>query len=273
MARLYFAGAVVSEGQEALLTSSGVRWRLLSFADAHTWGREAFEYWTSPRAPTPFFLDSGAYSAFTCGAEIDLMRYCEFISTHASRLAGYASLDVIGDWRASAVHYDLMRAKGLDPIPTFHMGSPMHELRRLLIETDYIALGGLVGATRARLQGWLDDCFCLVHDFWPRRVHLFGLSAQWALERYPFYSADSSAALVGAGMGRVAVFEESRLVAMPWRDYARVTYDGMVMDGISPLRIRSGSAHRGRTVRNVAAFLALERHVSELWARKGVVWS
>jgi len=271
--RLYFAGNVVSEAQEQMLCGiAGLQYRLLSFAEIDDWGKEAFEFWTSERAPGPFFLDSGAFGALTRGATIDLKRYCTYIQAHIEQATPYASLDVIGDWLASAANYDAMRTKGLEPVPTLHMGSPGHELRRLLKDTDYLALGGVVGASRKQMQPWLDGCFSIIRDYWPKKIHLFGVTAQWALERYPVFSADSSSALVGAGMGRVSIFEGGRLVSMSWRAYARATYDSLVMDGISPMRIRSGSAHRGRSVRNVQCFLALERHVTKLWARRGVTW-
>ena len=139
-----------------LCSIGGLQRRLLSFADVDGWGRDAFAFWTSARAPRPFFLDSGAFGAMSRGADIDLERYCQYIKQHQTRLSAYASLDVIGDWRASAVNYDHMRAKGMDPVPTFHMDSPEHELRRLLRETDYLALGGVVGASRKQMQPWLD---------------------------------------------------------------------------------------------------------------------
>ncbi len=274
--RIYHAGGVASREQERMLTSiAGVRHRLLSFADIDERAKEAFEFWTSARAPCPFFLDSGAFGACTRGVTIDLDRYCDYIEEHADRVNPYASLDVIGDWRRSAANYDAMRARGLQPIPTFHMGSPGQELRRLLLETDHLALGGLVRASPKRLRPWLDACFAVINEYWPRKIHAFGLTAPWALERYPFCTADSATALIGAGQGRVSVFTGGRMRSMPWREYASQSQcpDTFVMDGISPMRIRSGSAHRGRTVRNIEAFQLLEQHVTEYWAERQVVWA
>ena len=47
-----------------------------------------------------WFLDSGAFSAFTQGAEIDIQEYIEFIKEHKDYLEAYANLDVIGDAEA-----------------------------------------------------------------------------------------------------------------------------------------------------------------------------
>jgi len=168
---LYLAGCPVSLGHEhTLCTIAGLRYRLLSFADVNI-AREGFSFWTSTRAPAPFFLDSGAFAASTQGTQIDLDAYCAFIEAHEAARP-YASLDVIGEWRASAKNHDVMRARGLDPVPTFHMGSPAHELRRLLKEVDYLALGGVVGASRKLMQPWLDGCFSIIRAHWPKRIHI-----------------------------------------------------------------------------------------------------
>lgn len=273
--KLYFAGGFTTTDRElALVHIAGVRWRLISFADVDSWAKEAFVYWTGPDRPERFFLDSGAFSAHTRGHVIDLDRYCDFIKGIEAHVHPVACLDVIGDWRGSAHNYDLMRAKGVDVMPTYHMGSPDHELRRLLKDADYLALGGIVGATRETMQPWLDKCFRTIHDFWPKKIHAFGVMAQWALERYPFYSADSSSALVGAGMGRVSTFDGGKVSASPWPEFARRYQEGMVVDGLSIYSAKAGvrSAHRGRSVLNVQVQLKLQRHITDLWAMRGITW-
>jgi hypothetical protein len=152
------------------------------------------------------------------------------------------------------------------------MGSPEHELRRLLGMADYIALGGVVGATRETMQPWLDKCWRILRDFWPKKIHIFGVMAQWALERYPFYSADSSSALVGAGMGRVSVWDNAKVTAIGWTEYGQKYYDGLVMDGISRVQAKGGSAHRGRSFLNIKTQLKLQRHVTDIWRIRGIEW-
>jgi len=270
--KLYFAGNAITAENEVFLCSYGLKYRLLSFADIDSWSTRAFGWWVTDAAPERLFLDSGAFGAHTRGPVIDLDYYCDFIRKHEEHFYPYAALDVIGDWRGSARNYDLMREKGLEPMPTFHMGSPDEELRRLLKEADYIALGGVVGASRDTMQPWLDKCYRTIKDFFPKKVHVFGVMAQWALERYPFYSADSSSALVGAGMGRVSVFEESKVRSLDWMTYGKNTYDGSIMDGVSKIRVKNGSAWPGRAAMNINSQLALQRHITDIWAMRGVTW-
>jgi hypothetical protein len=72
---LYCAGNVP---REALLHAAGLRHRLLSFADVQA-SRAAFDFWikNGPVLNARVFLDSGAYSAYTRKAAIDLDHYCK----------------------------------------------------------------------------------------------------------------------------------------------------------------------------------------------------
>lgn len=270
---LYFAGNAITAENEVFLTSHGLEYRLLSYADIDSWSTRAFGWWMSDAAPRPLFLDSGAFGAFTRNHHIDLVKYCEFIKQHPGKLYPVAALDVIGVREASYENWRRMQELGVHAMPTYHMG--LHNwpaFREMLAETDYIALGGVVGATQETMQPWLDVCWKHIKDFWPKKVHIFGVMAQWCLERYPWYSADSSSALVGGGMGRVMSFEKGRMVSEDWQSYAQFTYDGAVMDGLSALQAKAGSAWKGRAILNIRSQLALQRYITDLWTARGITW-
>jgi hypothetical protein len=278
--RLYIAGNGRQAESDLIDYRTGVRNRLLSYAFIDDWADLAFQFWVAERPESAsVFLDSGAFSAMSRGSKIDLGKYCEYIEANRDALGCYAALDVIKDWRGTARNVEEMMKRGLDPIPTFHRGSPWSELDRLAREHKHIALGGMVGTggkhdtlTLESAGPHLDACFARIKRHWPVRVHLFGVVAQWALERYPLYSADSSSAIMGAGMGRVSQFAGGRLRSRPWTEYGRDTHDGAVMDGVGRTGGKSQSAHPGRRKRNIEAMLALERYVTDLWEARGVVW-
>jgi hypothetical protein len=272
--QLFLAGNSPAPQANELDYAQGVRNRLLSYAFLYDWAKKAFAFWVDhPKPAANVFLDSGAFSALSRGTVINLEQYCDYIDQHKAELACYAALDVIGDYKATAINVDYMRKRGLDPIPAFHRGSPYEELERLCKEHTYVALGGMVGKNDAltpEVAGpHLDACFAIIERHWPIKVHIFGVLAQWVLERYPFYSADSSSAIMGAGMGRVMQFENGVINSRPWTDVAQQTYDGVIMDGVGRA---DGSAHQGRRRRNVEAQLALERYITDLWTSRGVVW-
>jgi len=284
--RLYFAGNVkpsANDDAHAVCYADGVRSRLQTFADIDDWAREGFRYWVEDAPPrdVSVFLDSGAFGAFMRGAKLDLGRYCDYIAEHKQALDCYAALDVIGDWEGTKANTDAMVARGLRPIPTYHRGSPWHALDRIAAEFPYIAIGGLAADTsrpgqrpsfsQANIQPFMDEVFLRLERHWPVKVHAFGMISQWALERYPLYSADSATAIVGAGMGRVSRFRRGLLQSSPWfPDDLERTWDGAVADGVGRA---GGSAHAGRRRRNIEAVLALEQEMTDLWTAKGVAWS
>ncbi len=68
------------------------------------------------------FLDSGAYSAFRQGVEIDLQAYITFCHEHKDVFEVYAVLDDIRDPRRTWENQQEMERQGLRPLPTYHYG-------------------------------------------------------------------------------------------------------------------------------------------------------
>ena len=243
---------------------AGLRWRLLTYIECKSPCNS--HYWLSEEPSTPLFLDSGAYSAHTMGLDINIDDYCYFIKSNPGRFNPYASLDVIGDWKGSAANHNFMVSQGLTPLPTFHLHSPMHELRRLLKENDYVALGGLVGCPHDLMVSWLDRCWAVITDCWPKRIHGFGVMKPAILLRYPWYSSDGTTAVLRGGMGLVQVFDGFGLSETHNVIHARATMNGAYMD-------TNGSRHVDRRRHNVVQQLNLERYVTDVWRMRGIAWS
>lgn len=270
----FYAAALLGSGRDQIflkrnLIASGVglRNRLLSFVDINLI-EGAFKFWLNPQLKDKkVFIDSGAFSAFTRGAVIDIQKYCDWLKQNLREITVYAGLDVIGDWQASAKNQAYMEAHGLNPILAFHYGSPLSELERICKAYDYFAFGGMVSLAKKRneMVAWLDRCFAVVKKFWPKKVHCFGVTAQPILERYPFYSCDSTAAIMGGGMGRVMDFKNGRLLHSDWVEelYAG-HYQTADKDG--------KSGHLDRRIHNIKAMGAFEKYITALWAKRGIVW-
>jgi hypothetical protein len=272
--RLYHAGPGTDS---QMLYDGDMRRALLSFSNA---GGTEFDFWIAGRPEgADVMVDSGAFAVWSSGARIDLGKYCEWLQAHADAVTCYISLDVIGDWRASAENLRAMLASGLSPVPTFHRGSPWQELDRLASEHRYIALGGMMShagtkvhrQTREDLGPYLDACWTRLERHWPVRVHVFGLAAhQWVLERYPFYSADSATVKIGGSLGTYARFVAGTIRWKYWWDDVPETLDGALGDVAGTAKQAARAARWALSTRTLAQF---EQYLTRLWEAKGVTWN
>tara|TARA_Y100000592_G_scaffold32791_1_gene52063 strand:- start:1459 stop:2265 length:807 start_codon:yes stop_codon:yes gene_type:complete len=135
------------------------------------------------------FIDSGAFSSMNSGKEINIDDYCEFLLDVGAIY--YATLDVIGDAKKTLINHKYMiNNYGLNPIPAFHLGSKIEDLK-ILLDYDYIALGGLVFS--GGIMHHCDEVFHYILSNKPNlKVHGFGLTNIELMKRYPWYSVDSS---------------------------------------------------------------------------------
>jgi len=147
------------------------------------------------------FLDSGAFSAHTQGETISIEQYADFIHQHGHLFTVRANLDDIGDTGPKSwANWQRLREMKCDVFPVHHAADEDRYLNMILEQlnqpTDFMALGGLVGASRNVLRTWLDRIwsqFLTNENGTPKlRVHGFGLTDTELMLRYPWYSVDSS---------------------------------------------------------------------------------
>jgi hypothetical protein len=157
-----------------------------------------------------FFLDSGAYSAWSKGTAIDIDEYVAFIKANIEHIEVYASLDVIPGVpgrsasskeredaaEQSWLNYLYMKSEGLDPLPVYHYGEDFKYLERMLeYGCTYIGIGGLVSIPGGLRRAWLDRVFKRLTDTEGLpivKTHGFGMTAIPLVFRYPWYSIDST---------------------------------------------------------------------------------
>lgn len=159
------------------------------------------------------FLDSGAFSAHTLGVELKVSDYCDYIKRNIDLIRVEdgvlmaSVLDGIGDplqtWRNQ---YE-MELRGVKPLPCFHAGEDERYLEHYVANYPYITLGGMVGSSTKQLSIWLDR-------IWDRylvdgsgrakvKVHGFGITSIPLMERYPWYSCDSSSWIQSTSFGTI----------------------------------------------------------------------
>lgn len=148
------------------------------------------------------FLDSGAFSAFTQGVKIDILKYCDYVKRNRDIIEEVdgdllaSVLDGIGDPLKTWQNQQTMESLGVRPLPCFHYGEDERYLEHYLANYTYITLGGMVPISTPQLFHWLDRIWDkYLTDGSGRakvKVHGFGLTAVALMERYPWYSVDSS---------------------------------------------------------------------------------
>lgn len=157
------------------------------------------------------FLDSGAFSAFSLGAEIDLAAYCVYCKKNEDIIDVISVLDGIGDPLKTYQNQLAMEARGVRPLPCFHYGEDERYLEWYLQHYDHITLGGMVPIAKDQLFLWLDRIWGKYLTFpngMPRlKVHGFGLTRLSLMERYPWYSIDSSSWVQIAAHGGILIPE------------------------------------------------------------------
>lgn len=227
--KLYLAGIYTSNFHKesqlyARLTDrekaarDGVKYYLESYHYVH---RQA--YVDKMRADgVKVFLDSGAFSAFTKGVDVNMRAYCDYIQRNMDIIeivdgALCASvLDGIGDPLLTWQNQIAMEKMGVRPLPCFHYGEDERYLEWYIANYDYITLGGMVPISTPQLIQWLDriwDKYLTDSSGRPRlKVHGFGLTAHSLMMRYPWYSVDSSSWVQIAANGNIMVPD---LGAMP----------------------------------------------------------
>ena len=163
------------------------------------------------------FCDSGAYGVAHSGKKINIDEYIKFIN-ETPECDVFAVLDEIpwtdgekddalyrraadGTWKNYTYMIEHVKPEYLDKLVcAFHFGEPKDALHRIIAgykgyKPKYIALGGRAGVSTKDLYSYLDNRFWK----WVResenpdiKIHAFGVTVFEMLERYPWYSADST---------------------------------------------------------------------------------
>jgi len=205
--KLYFAG---SEGREKLIKEVGIKNALMSF---YTIGKK--KNFKAPEGVN-LFLDSGGFSARTAGATINVYEYINFLLKNKIEL--YANLDT-KSVEETLDNQQKMEEKGLKPLPVYHYSELINEETRYLLdkycqEHPYVAIGGVVRGIRRKKDRitYLKYCFNIAEQY-GTKLHGFGITDPKLLERFKFYSIDSTSWISGSRYGFTYFFEQGKVKA------------------------------------------------------------
>lgn len=248
--KIYFAGTEPKNYRVAL-KEQGVESILQSYWSLGGGG-------SNPKAPNNkdfdyYLLDSGGYSARIRGIEIDVKAYADYLNKHKIKYA--FNLDT------NSVPETLRNQKYLEQntdtyiIPIYHLSDWLDPQHRGLIEKyaeayPFIAVGGSAGAggTAENRKKFLNHTFHYTKD--KVKVHGLGMTTEWMLMGYPFYSVDSTSWMETARFGSSKVYDKSLAT------------------------VRAKKRHYlERLPDEIQHWLKKEQTITDLWKRRGVVWN
>ena len=156
-----------------------------------------------------FFLDSGAFTAYTKGKRIDIDEYCKFIKLLSKSLNVIpVQLDVIGDPEKSFKNYKYMLEKYnlTQTVPVYQRGGNIKILKDLRNLTDYILLGGIAIISDMKNSKKFVN---YVYENVPKtKFHWLGFTDSKFVSHYKPYSVDSSNASTLVRFGRLLLFRD-----------------------------------------------------------------
>ncbi len=201
-------------------------------------------------------LDSGGFVARTRGVEISVVAYSEYINKYDMKFC--FNLDTM-DVEETARNQIFLEKECPNAyiLPIFHFSDWMsHDialLESMIEKYPYISTGGLVGVQRSQVNTpvhFFDTVFSRTQD--KTKVHGLGITSKKYLERYPFYTVDSSTWLSAARYGQKVSTKVSKarhkyhLKTMHWTDFS---------------------------VAEIQHFLDIEEYATKLWLKRGVSWT
>lgn len=173
-------------------------------------------------------LDSGAFTVWTQGKEVNLPNYIEFCKEFENEVDVIVSLDVISGKNGSKKgvtkkdleitcqtswdNYMMMLDAGLPKekvVPVFHQMDDFKWLEKYMeFGVPYLGLSSTNRASTIIRQMWLDTCMnytCDKEGFPLIKTHGFAVTALPLIIRYPWWSCDSTAGMKFAIYGSVLI--------------------------------------------------------------------
>ena len=151
------------------------------------------------------FVDSGAFSAYSRGIDIDIDEYIDWINKWHPNLERYCCFDTIPtdditpDVSAPKTweNYLYMKSKLTDPhklVYCFHYGEDVSYLIQALESgIDYVALGGVARKGKKQRYEFFSSLIPIFEEYPHVHVHAFGMTAIDVLNNFPYInSSDSS---------------------------------------------------------------------------------
>jgi len=192
-------------------------------------------------------VDSGAFSIFNRGIDLDIDDYLNFIKDLPEHW-NYISFDVIPKDKKSKKETEktaemtfenyLYLSKHIkNLVPVYHYGESFKWLKKYLNYTDYICAGRLLGNLKESIRSY-GEVFKICGTKY--KIHGLACTDINLLKLFPFYSVDS------------------------------ITYKKYYLDG-SKMYWAMGNLN-ALSYDNIRYWLYIEKQITNLWKERGVEW-
>lgn len=189
--------------------------------------------WNESKPKSKFFIDSGAFTTWTQGKQVDVDGYIKFVNENDKSLTIFGQVDSIpgkpgfvASWEdrqkaclKTIENYRYMIERLVSPekcLYTFHCHNDFKHLENFLNKPfdikgkkfipAYMALGGMGNVPKQERINFIDKCFQMIEKSKnPNiKVHLFGITSLDLLQYFPrVTSVDSTKWLMVAAMGSI----------------------------------------------------------------------
>lgn len=178
-----------------------------------------------------FMMDSGAFSAWNSGKEIDREEYLAFCRTLPEDVYKI-NLDVIPKTgageeaieqacKASFENYLYLKKHLKNVLPVHHYGDGVDWLHRMANETDYICVSPANDTHESIKKKYLD--FVFSHLDLSVKTHALGYTSRTGVRKYPFHSVDSISYKTTQMRGRVVMCRsDGQLINLELKEYAEI---------------------------------------------------
>ena len=221
----------------------------------------------------PLYLDSGVFTARKKGKTISIKDLITYYKKNEDIIDWVFNLDE-GDPENQLNNCKIMKKAGLNVIGIFHGKKSgkahgimnMEYLDRFAEVSNYVALGSLVPEYFDSVFEYIDK-----RNLWPLKIHALGTERLNLLDRYPFYSSDSSAFQKSYTYGLISEnVEFTKLKAFHPKDNLP---KALKIDALANKMI--GRTYEARDLRIANAVLqreVIQKYLTNLWIKKGIVW-
>lgn len=222
-----------NEAAEGLYEHAGARDFLFSFIMGEKMLKEVGPVFDRHAPDLKIIIDSGAFSAWNSGQDVDIKDYAKFCHQVADRWKfkelHIVNLDVIPGKKGEGLgpdpgkaikdsaeggshNADILRAEGLDPIEVFHQGEDDEFLHRMISNSEhpYIGVSPANDVSPQGRQVWLGKTFGTLKKHYPGKVrtHGFGVTGMYLMKSWPWTSVDSASYKINAGYGGLVLWDD-----------------------------------------------------------------